>query len=88
MTCLTSSFALGGRPEGPLFADEQVVAVGQLEHSLVHSSSGVCFLVSFFVIGASCKNIVLYSHQLSFACNKDVEMSAEKETRIVVCPIL
>jgi len=88
MTCLTSSFAFGGRPAGPLFADEQVVAVGQLEHSFVHSSSGVFFLVSFFVMDASVKNIVLYSHQLSFVYNKDVEMSAGKEKLIVQCPIL
>jgi hypothetical protein len=88
ITCLTSTFAFGGRPAGPLFADEQVVAVGQLEHSDVHSSSAVCFLVSFFVMDASVKNVVLYSHQLSFAYIKDVEMSAEKEKLIILYPIL
>jgi len=76
---LTSTCAFGGRPAGPFFADEHVVAVGQLEHSLLHSSSTVCFLVSFFVIGCLVKNVVLYSHQLFFACNKDVEMSAKKQ---------
>jgi hypothetical protein len=88
MTCLTSTFALGGRPTGPLFAEEQVVAVGQLEHSLEHSSSAVCFLVSFFVMDASFKNIILYSHQLFFAYNKDVEMPAGKEKLIASCLIL
>jgi Na+/H+ antiporter NhaA len=88
MTCLTSTFAFGGRPAGPLFADEQVVAVGQLEHSLAHSSSAVCLLVFFLVMDASVKNEVLYSHQLSSAYNKDVEMSAGKEGLIVPSPIL
>jgi len=84
MTCLTSSFARGGRPAGPLFvADEQVLAVGQLEHSLVHSSSAVCFLVSF-VMNASIKIIFLYSHQLSFAYIKDVELATGKERLIVL----
>ena len=79
MTCLTSTCAFGGRPAGPFFADEHVVAVGQLEHSFLHSSSAVCFLVSFFVIGCLVKNVVLYSHQLFFACNKDVERSAKQQ---------
>jgi hypothetical protein len=47
---LTSISAFGGRPAGPLFADAQVDAVGQLEHSFSHSSSGALFGIFFFAI--------------------------------------
>jgi ABC-type uncharacterized transport system permease subunit len=50
ITCFTSTFALGGRPELPLFADEQLLAVAQLEHSLEQLSSGVVVFVVLFAM--------------------------------------
>ena len=65
MTCFTSISAFGGRPACPFFAEEQVDAVLQLEHSLLHSSSACFFFVSFFAMGyLKMKNSALYSHKV------------------------
>jgi hypothetical protein len=76
MTCLTSIAAFGGSPACPFFADAQVLAVGQPEHSLLHSSSTAWFFVFFFAIGCLVLKTGLYSHQLSLRDNKDVEIGA------------
>jgi hypothetical protein len=50
MTCLTSIAALAGSPACPFFADEQVDAVAQLEHSFSHASSACFFELVFFAM--------------------------------------